>query len=157
MHTTDDDPIYVRWLIRRDMPEVLAIENDLSDSLTEKEIIEHIRCRDKIGMVVEFDGAVAGYVIYELLRERLWIIRLAISSEYAGKGCGSALIQKLISKLHVNRRHSLCVQVDDTNYELIGFLKSQGFSITSMEDKSFWMCYSVEKRLKVNLKNRIKS
>jgi ribosomal-protein-alanine N-acetyltransferase len=164
MNATCEDPIYVRWLIRRDMPEVLAIENELPNPATEKEIIDCIRQRTMIGMVVEYEGVVVGYMIYELLKEKLRIHQLAVAKSHRRKGCGTALVQKIIRKLGDKNRTSLGdknrtsidIQVSDGNFELIGFLKSLGFFITSMAGRMFWMQFTNEKRLKVSLKNRIK-
>jgi ribosomal-protein-alanine N-acetyltransferase len=156
MNATCDDPIYVRWLIRRDMPEVLAIENELPSPATEKEIIDCIRQRTMIGMVVEYEGLVVGYMIYELLKEKLRIHQLAVAKSHRRKGCGTALVQKIIRKLGDKNRTSIDIQVSDGNFELIGFLKSLGFFITSMAGRMFWMQFTSEKRLKVSLKNRIK-
>jgi ribosomal-protein-alanine N-acetyltransferase len=156
MNATCEDPIYVRWLIRRDMPEVLAIENELPSPATEKEIIDCIRQRTMIGMVVEYEGVVVGYMIYELLKEKLRIHQLAVAKSHRRKGCGTALVQKIARKLGDKNRTSIDIQVSDGNFELIGFLKSLGFFITSMAGRSFWMQFTSEKRLKVSLKNRIK-
>jgi ribosomal-protein-alanine N-acetyltransferase len=156
MNATCEDPIYVRWLIRRDMPEVLAIENELPSPATEKEIIDCIRQRAMIGMVVEYEGLVVGYMIYELLKEKLRIHQLAVAKSHRRKGCGTALVQKIIRKLGDKNRTSIDIQVSDGNFELIGFLKSLGFFITSMAGRMFWMQFTNEKRLKVSLKNRIK-
>ena len=59
--TTDFEiNVHIRWMIRRDMPEVLGIENSSFEfSWSEDDFIRCLRQRNCIGMVAEYD-------------ERLW-------------------------------------------------------------------------------------
>ena len=61
---------HIRWLIRRDMPEVLEIERSLPASWGEPEYLDLLRQRDVIGMVAEagdLGGRVVGVFVYRLL------------------------------------------------------------------------------------------
>lgn len=64
---------HIRWLIGRDMEEVMEIENSsFDDPWTPDEFTQSLRQRSIIGMVAEchedgdLSGKVIGYMIYEL-------------------------------------------------------------------------------------------
>ena len=64
--------VHIRWMIRRDMMEVLEIENQSFEfPWSEEDFIRCLRQRNCIGMVAEHDERVAGFMIYELHRNRL--------------------------------------------------------------------------------------
>ena len=72
--------VQIRWMIRRDMPEVLRIENDSFEfNWTEEDFLACLRQRNCIGMVAEYDGRVVGFMIYELHKTRLHILNFAVA------------------------------------------------------------------------------
>jgi ribosomal-protein-alanine N-acetyltransferase len=59
----------IRWMVRRDMPEVLAIEGEsFQNAWHEQDFVRCLRQRNCIGMVAEADMRITGYMIYELTR-----------------------------------------------------------------------------------------
>ncbi len=60
--------VHIRWMIRRDMPEVLAIEHaSFEFPWCEEEFLRVLRQRNCIGMVAEHARSrVVGFMIYEL-------------------------------------------------------------------------------------------
>jgi ribosomal protein S18 acetylase RimI-like enzyme len=110
-----------------------------------------------IGIVVEFEGLVVGYMIYELLPEAIRIQRIVVTATERRQGFGTALIRKIVKKLRKGQRTSISVSVSDDDFETVGFFKSLGFGITKLSGRLFDLQFSIENRLKVNLKNRIKS
>ena len=66
--------VHIRWMIRRDMPEVLDIESESFEfPWSEDDFIRCLRQRNCIGMVAELDDQVVGFMIYELHKTRLHI------------------------------------------------------------------------------------
>src|SRR4051794_39786908 len=64
--------VHIRWMIRRDMPEVLAIEHASFDfPWGEEEFLRVLRQRNCIGMVAEHGERVVGFMIYELHKSKL--------------------------------------------------------------------------------------
>src|SRR3989344_7006679 len=62
---------YVRWMIRRDMPEVLDIEQQCFEfPWDEEDFIRCLRQRNCIGMVSQDEEKVKGFMIYELHKTR---------------------------------------------------------------------------------------
>ena len=108
--------IHIRWMIRRDMAEVLDIErSSFKFPWVEEEFIRCLRQRNCIGMVAEHDTRVVGFMIYELHKTRLHILNLAVRDGYRLRGVGSLLISKLKSKLSEQRRRTITADVWDAN------------------------------------------
>lgn len=125
--------MHVRWLIRRDMPDVLAIERDSSpDPWTEEEFIRNRRRSNCIGMVAEYNELVAGFMIYDLLKNHIHIKSLAVEPEFRRLGVGAALIDKLVSKLAYQRRTRIMLEVRESNLPAQLFMRSMGFKASSI-------------------------
>lgn len=132
--TTKERP-HVRWMIRRDMPEVLMIEN--SSFLnpyrwSESEFISALRQRNTIGLVAERDDAIVGFVIYELHRDHLFIDNLAVDPKSRLRGIGSTMHAKLASKLSPGRRTRIATMVSEENLGAQLFFRSRGYIATKV-------------------------
>ena len=100
--------VHIRWMIRRDMMEVLEIEGrSFEFPWSEDDFIRCLRQRNCIGMVAEHDERVAGFMIYELHRNRLHILNFAVAAEFRRKGVGQQMVEKLIGKLSAQRRNRI--------------------------------------------------
>src|SRR5262252_9584455 len=85
--------VQIRWMIRRDMPEVLRIENDSFEfNWTEEDFLACLRQRNCIGMVAEHEGQVVGFMIYELHKTRLHILNFAVGPNFRRLGIGAQMI-----------------------------------------------------------------
>ena len=74
--------VHIRWMIRRDMPEVLDIERAAFEfPWFEEEFIRCLRQRNCIGMVAEHAERVVGFMIYELHKTRLHILNFAVAAD----------------------------------------------------------------------------
>ena len=124
-------PAHLRFMMRRDIPEILAIEEDAFEfGWSEKEFIRCLRQRNCIGMVAECDGQVAGYMIYELQKTRIHVLNFAVAKNYRRTGVGSKMVAKLASKLWPNRRTNILLEVRETNLAAQLFFRSCGFRAT---------------------------
>lgn len=121
-------PVHIRWMIRRDMAEVLEIEQDgFEFPWTEDDFIRCLRQRNCIGMVSEWDDRVAGFMIYELHRTRLHLLNFAVTSEFRRRGVGTLMLAKLIGKLSTQRRTRISLEVRETNLAAQLFFRDNGF------------------------------
>jgi ribosomal-protein-alanine N-acetyltransferase len=119
---------HIRWLIKRDMPEVMTIERRCFDNpYTEAEIIAVFRQRSTIGMVYEEDDRVIGFMLYDLQPRRLDILDFAVHPEFQRQGVGLQMVQKLIGKLTPERRNRLRVIVRETNLQAQLFFQACSF------------------------------
>jgi ribosomal-protein-alanine N-acetyltransferase len=120
-------------MIRRDMMEVLEIENQSFEfPWSEDDFIRCLRQRNCIGMVAEHDERVAGFMIYELHRNRLHILNFAVAPEFRRKGVGHQMVEKLIGKLSSQRRSRIMLEVRETNLAAQLFFRSLGFRAISV-------------------------
>ena len=74
--------VHIRWMIRRDMPEVLAIEEQSFEyPWSEEDFVRCLRQRNCIGLVAEHNERVVGFIIYELHKSRLHILNFAVHDQ----------------------------------------------------------------------------
>src|SRR5688572_2885179 len=95
-----DLQVHIRWMIRRDMADVLEIETSSFEfPWSEEDFIRCLRQRNCIGMVAERDDKVVGFMIYELHKTRLHVLNFAVGSCQRRQGVGGQMVGKLIGKL----------------------------------------------------------
>ena len=122
-----------RWLIRRDLPEVLQIEQECNDPpWDEEQFLCCLRQRNCIGMVAEHNDQVIGFIVYELIKNRLKIVNLAVPPLFQRQGVGAALIERLKSKIAQQRRKQIELEIRETSLDGQLFFKDQGFLATEL-------------------------
>ena len=120
--------VHIRWMIRRDMAEVLDIErHSFEFPWFEEDFIRCLRQRNCIGMVAECGEQVVGFMIYELHKTRLHILNFAVAPEFRRRGVGRQMIEKLLGKLSSQRRVRITLEVRETNLQAQLFFKTAGF------------------------------
>jgi ribosomal-protein-alanine N-acetyltransferase len=120
--------LHIRWMIRRDMAEVLEIESESFEfPWSEEEFIRCLRQRNCIGMVADCDDKVVGFMVYELHKTRLHILNFAVSQAWRRQGIGRKMAGKLVGKLSAQRRTRIVLEVRETNLDAQIFFRSQGF------------------------------
>jgi len=125
--------VHIRWMIRRDMSDVLDIENrSFEFPWSEEDFIRCLRQRNCIGMVAEHDEQVVGFMIYELHKTRLHILNFSVHEDFRRCGVGHAMVSKLISKLSHQRRNRILLEVRETNLGAQLFFRRAGFSAVSV-------------------------
>ncbi len=141
---------HIRWMVRRDMPEVLAIEYEYP--WCEEDFLRCLRQHNCIGMVVEHNDNIIGFVIYELNHNKINILNLAIHPEFRHRGVGRIIIYKLIGKLSCHRRNQITISLRETALGAQLFLRGLGFRATEVirgyypntEEDAYLMCYSLK-------------
>ncbi len=124
---------HIRWMIRRDMPEVLQIETESFEfPWCEEDFIRCLQQRNCIGMVAEIDDRVVGFMIYELHRTKLHVLNFAVAAAYGRRGVGAQMVAKLISKLSHQRRTRLVLEIRETNLPAQLFFRAFGFRAVSV-------------------------
>lgn len=124
-----DATVHIRWTIRRDMPEVMRIENECFPQFPWSEEDWHcVLCdRNCIGMVAEVEECVVGVMVYELQPKSLRILNFAVRPDCQRRGIGTVLVNKLKSKLSNERRKRITLHVRESNIVGQKFFGSQGF------------------------------
>lgn len=124
-----DKAPHIRWMIRRDMEDVLYMERACFEHpWTEQEFMLCLRQRNVIGMVAELGEELVGYMLYELHKRNLTILNLGVDPWYQRRGVGRAMIAKLQDKLSNERRTSIDCEVRESNLRAQLFLRQMGFT-----------------------------
>lgn len=124
---------HVRWMVRRDLKTVLCIEESSFEfSWTEDDFIRCLRQRNCIGMAAEIGDEVVGFMIYELHKNRLHLLKLVVDPHHQRNWVGRAMMEVLIGKLNVERRNRIMLEVRETNLVAQKFFASMGFKATSV-------------------------
>jgi [ribosomal protein S18]-alanine N-acetyltransferase len=125
--------VHVRWMIRRDMPEVVAIEREAFEfPWAEDDFTRCLRQRNCIGMVAEMADSVVAFMIYELHRTKLQMLNFAVRRSHRRLGIGTRMMDKLVAKLTPDRRGRIVLEVRETNLPAQLFFRSLGFRATSV-------------------------
>lgn len=125
--------VHIRWMIRRDMPKVLAIEHaSYEHPWSEDEFLRILRQRNCIGMVAEQGNQIVGFMIYELHKHKLNILNFAVDPASRRNRIGQQMVSKLVGKLSSHRRTKIGLKVRETNLEAQLFFRSQGFRATEV-------------------------
>jgi len=125
--------VHIRWMIRRDMAEVLQIERESFEyPWIDEDFIRCLRQRNCIGMVAEHEGRVVGFMIYELHRTRIHVLNFAVAGLCHRLGVGSQMVAKLIAKLSAQRRSRIVLEVRETNVDAQVFFRENGFRAISI-------------------------
>ena len=125
--------IHVRWMIRRDMHEVIAIEREAFEfPWSEEDFTRCLRQRNCIGMVAELADSVVAFMIYELHRSRLHMLNFAVLRSHRRLGIGTQMMEKLVGKLTPDRRGRIALEVRETNLPAQLIFRSLGFRATTV-------------------------
>jgi [ribosomal protein S18]-alanine N-acetyltransferase len=126
--------LLIRWVIGRDFPEILGIENESFEfPWREEDFIRLLRRRNYVGVVAETNDRIAGYMVYEHNKGRIDLLNLAVDPKFRRAGAGTALIARLIAKLSHSRNPVLSVSVRDSNLSAHLFFRSLGFRCVQVQ------------------------
>ncbi len=132
--------VIIRWMLNKDINEVLAIEQDVFEfPYSREELICLLREQYVLGMTVESAGKVVGYFIYEILnrpQRHNEILSFAVARGAQRQGIGSRIIQRMIDKMS-DANPTLTCRVRESNLIAQLFLQSHGFKATHIE-KGFY-------------------
>lgn len=129
----DASRLHIRWMFKRDMPQVLQIEAESFEfPWSEDDFHRCLRQRNCIGMVADRGGEVVGYMIYELHRNRLHVLNFAVAPRCRRQGVGRQMAERLVAKLAPERRTRITLEVRETNLTAQLFFRSLGFRAVSV-------------------------
>lgn len=119
---------HVRWMIRRDMLDVMVIENlSYERPWSEEEFLSFLRERNCIALIAEHGEKVVGIMVYELMKPRIELANIAVHPAWRRTGIAAKMIERLVRSLNQVRRNRISVNVRETNLASQLFFKSQGF------------------------------
>lgn len=123
----------IRWMIRRDIPRVAEIEADCFEfPWDEESFCLALGQRNNIGIVLEIDETIYGYMIYQMCRGYFNLANIAIDPDYQRCGLGGVFIAYLKNKLHPDRRDVITTEVREKNLDAQLFFRATGFRATGI-------------------------
>ena len=126
-------PVQVRWLVRRDFAQVLAIEEMCFEfPWTSEEFLQCLQQPNCLGMVAEHEARVVGFVVYETPKNRLLITNIAVEPEFQRHGIARQMIQKLVSKMIYQQRHKVAIAIRETNLPALLCFRALGFKAATV-------------------------
>jgi [ribosomal protein S18]-alanine N-acetyltransferase len=120
--------VHIRWMIRRDLAEILMIEKSsfAGPCWREEDFLNALRQRNMIGLVTELEDRVVGFVVYEISATTIKVLNLAVATDLRRQSVGRQFVEKLVGKLSPNRRTRLTAQVRETSLEAQLLLRACG-------------------------------
>ena len=131
-------PVQVRWMVRRDFTQVLAIEEACFEfPWTEQEFRQCLQQSNCLGLVAEYEQRVVGFVVYETPKSRIFVTNIATDPEFQRHGIARQMIQKLVTKMIYQQRHRIIIEIRETNLPALLCFRALGFR-ASMVRKNFY-------------------
>ncbi len=138
METKKQEMVHIRCMIRRDMPEVLVIEQlSFEFAWEEDDFLRCFRQCNCISMVAEYGEKVVGFMIYELHKGKLHILNFAVHPGWRRSSIGAQMVGKLVSKLAICRRWHITIYVRETNLQAQLFFSKQHFRALCVNRKFY--------------------
>jgi len=128
-------PVHLRWMIQRDLPEVLAIDKESFEfPWSEEEYVRNLRATLCIGMVAEElqSDRIVGSMVYELHRHMINILRFAVSSTERTKGIGAGMMKKLRSCLGPIQQRRVLLALPESNISGLTYAARQQFNTVAL-------------------------
>ena len=122
-----------RWMIRRDMDDVLRIAGVCGSRLDERGFRSALRKAHCVGHVATTDdNTVVGYLVYHLFKSHVEIVDIGVDPSYRLRGVGRELISKLQDRMVAGTRKKVITTVPESNMGCLLFLKACGFKAVSV-------------------------
>lgn len=133
----------IRWMLRRDMQDVLKIEYRSFDwPWSEDDFMHCLSHHNRIGLVYEQEDKIMGYIVYETLEDRIRVLNIAVHPNHRRQGIGVQLLDALKGRLKDSRATvDMYVSEDNLNTQL--FLKKNKF-IASNVEKNFYKDFDLD-------------
>ena len=125
--------ITLRRYSRRDLDTLAKIDGECfgPNAWAADDLLSLLRIPEIFCGVVEIDKQVVAYAIYAIDKDCLWLTRIAVRPTMQRLGIGSAIVDRIKSKLGNQKRTQIGVTVPEDNVAMQLFLREQGFVATS--------------------------
>lgn len=134
----------VRWLFRKDMPHIEAMEHDTYDCAMPDYVIEEIlKARNSIGkcIVNSLEASTKryakplGYMIYTIEpdQHRMELVRLVVGKQHRRQGLGTQLLRHLTERIDRSHKyHQLLAACYGEHYAALMLLRAVGMTVTKI-------------------------
>ncbi|OGS13485.1 MAG: hypothetical protein A2234_09975 [Elusimicrobia bacterium RIFOXYA2_FULL_58_8] len=93
--------------------------------------------RNSVTLAAEFEGAVAGFVNFWILRPQVQLNSLAVRGDMRRRGTAAALLGKTLEYARKNACTAVDLEVSELNSPAIAFYLKQGFEVVGKRPKFY--------------------
>ncbi|RZI42125.1 ribosomal-protein-alanine N-acetyltransferase [Herbaspirillum sp. HC18] len=112
-----------------DLPEVLAIENDVyPHPWTRGNFLDSLYSGYETWTLREPSGALAGYFLLMLAIDDAHLLNISVRRDLHGKGVGRLQLDKAVEVAHERGINSILLEVRPSNLRALAVYKSYGFA-----------------------------
>lgn len=79
------------------------------------------------GYIYEIESRIVGFIIYDIIYEKVEIEYIFVEKEYRNKKIATLLLQKMISSLEKGINYEITLEVRESNIKAINLYKKNGF------------------------------
>jgi len=136
--------VIVRYMDPKDAGAVSRLHRDeyhAADSLTVMRLLSYIKRSTYTPIVMELDGEIIAYAIYDLSDSGLRILHLLVAPEHRHRGHGAVMVEHMKIRLVPDEMSAIC-QVNEYDLDEQLFLRAQGFRCTQTSGQSLIMEYA---------------
>jgi len=128
--------IFIRWLESKDYTDVFRIETEgFVNPKTREELEELTKKPQHIAFVIETKKKLVGFLVFQLFKSKLLIIRFAVDQNHWRQGIGTALIDKVKNACTGERKTIECYVHENNLRAQLFFSKKCGFTTTKTSIK----------------------
>ncbi len=128
----------IRWMIRRDLPDVLQIERDCFEfNWTQDDFTECMSFPACNGYVAEQAGSVVAFMVIERLPGNIEILNFAVSPLHQHADFGTIMLRYVIDKAAETKRGTVSLKSRESNHGAHGFFRHHGFKAVGLLRKHY--------------------
>lgn len=125
--------VQLRWMTEKDLDAVFELEQKSAvKPWNAEEFAMILMHSNAVGMVVEYQSRIIGYIVYETLDDAFVIKNIAVLPEFQRKGVGSQMIARVACRLTRGIRSVMLLSVGETNLDAQLFFRSLGFKAVNI-------------------------
>lgn len=158
--------VNTRWMIRRDIPDVLAIEQaSFEYPWSEDDLLCCLRQENCVGRVATLNKEVVGFMvyIYRSHDDEIGLLNLAVDPQFRRLRVGAQMIGVLKDRLSHRKADGISLEVRETNLAAQLFFNSMGFRAISVirdryddtDEDAYVMMYRLQLPTTLKGENRI--
>jgi ribosomal-protein-alanine N-acetyltransferase len=134
--TTDGQPIFIRWMGRRDLTDVMAIERlSFIVPWTIAEFITALSEKDSWSYAAEYRGRVVGYFFAHADARQLFLTTLAVHPSFRRRHIGAAMI--VAARLSATKWTRIVIPVAESHVDAQLFLRGIGVKAVAVAREYF--------------------
>lgn len=126
--------VKVKWALKKDYGAMVEMDPTV---LSMSELVKELKNPNTIAAVATYEDIVVGYVIYTVHKEFIEIIGFMVHPDYRYNNVGTDMMAYMSTKLKKGK-HTLKMQVEESNLDLQLFLKKMGLTASVNRGEEYY-------------------